>query len=104
MAREESKKAQEKAPEAEGMLQQQAPRRLQLDETGIATDSSDYWLLSGTPEEVVVRFGDTKASGEPNSVKITHKIVLNYYTAKRLLDALSQTISKYEEALGLVKA
>ncbi len=78
---------------------QQGARRLRIDERGIAVESCDYWLISGTPEEVVIRFGDSKGSGGGNPINITHKIVLNYYTAKRLQDALSQTVAKYDEAL-----
>ena len=83
--------------------QQQGGRRLQIDERGITVENCDYWLISGTPEEVTLRFGDTKGSSAGNPINVTHKIVLNYYTAKRLLDALSQTMAKYDEALKSMK-
>ena len=102
MAKEKTQKTEETKAEAGG-AQQQAPGRLQIDETGIGVENCDYWLISGTPEEVIVRFGDTRASAAGEPIKITHKIILNYYTAKRLRDALSQTMVKYDEALGSMK-
>ena len=72
--------------------------RLQIDDRGVNVESSDYWLITGTPEEVVFRFGNTKHNvGGP--IKITNKVNVSYYTAKRLLAAMAQTIKRYEEAL-----
>jgi hypothetical protein len=35
-------------------------------------------------------------------IKITNKVNVSYYTAKRLLAAMAQTIKSYEEALGAI--
>jgi hypothetical protein len=83
------------------MADQEARRpaqRIQVDDRGVNVESSDYWLITGTPEEVVFRFGNTKHN-LAGPVKITHKVNVNYYTAKRLLAALAQTIKMYEDAL-----
>jgi hypothetical protein len=84
------------------MADQEAKRpaqRIQIDDRGVNTESSDYWLITGTPEEVLFRFGNTKHNiGGP--IKITSKVNMSYYTAKRLLAAMAQTIKSYEEALG----
>jgi hypothetical protein len=75
--------------------------RIQIDDRGVNIESSDYWLITGTPEEVLFRFGNTKHNiGGP--IKITSKVNINYYTAKRLLGALAQTVKRYEEALGSI--
>ena len=73
--------------------------RIQIDDRGVNVESSDYWLITGTPEEVVLGFGNTKHNvGGP--IKITNKVNVSYYTAKRLLAAMAQTVKRYEEALG----
>lgn len=79
---------------------QQAARRIQVDDRGVDVEESDYWHMSGTPEEVVIRFGNTKLSEKGGPVKVTHRMAVSYYTAKRLLAALAQTIQRYEEALS----
>lgn len=77
---------------------QRPVQRIRIDDRGVNVESSDYWLITGTPEEVVFRFGNTKHNvGGP--IKITNKVTVSYYTAKRLLSALAQTIKRYEEAL-----
>jgi len=86
------------------MADQEAQRpapKIQIDDRGVSVESSDYWLITGTPEEMIFRFGNTKqSSGGP--IKITSKVSVSYYTAKRLLAALAQTIKRYEEALGSI--
>ena len=72
--------------------------RIAIDDRGVATESCDYWLMNSTPEEIVLRLGSTKANPQ-GPVKITHRVALNYYSAKRLLSALYQTIQNYEKAL-----
>ncbi|OGP62948.1 MAG: hypothetical protein A2V65_07155 [Deltaproteobacteria bacterium RBG_13_49_15] len=80
---------------------QKPTQKIQIDDRGVNVESSDYWLITGTPEEAVFRFGNTKHNvGGP--VKITNKVGISYYTAKRLLAALAQTIKRYEEALGAI--
>ena len=84
---------------AEQDTQQQPAQRIRIDDRGVNVESSDYWLITGTPEEVMIRFGNTKHNvGGP--IKITNKINISYYTAKRLLAAMVQTVKRYEEALG----
>lgn len=83
---------------AEQQGQKQA-QRIKIDDRGVDVTSSDYWLVSGTPEEVVLRFGSAKQNpGGP--VKIANKVGLSYATAKRLLAALAQTVAQYEKQLG----
>jgi hypothetical protein len=81
--------------------QQPAPqtRRIAIDDRGVSTESCDYWLINSTPEEVILRLGNTKANPQ-GPVKVNHRIAMSYYTAKRLLNALYQTVQTYEKALG----
>ena len=81
-----------------GAEQEKQPVRITLDDRGVSLESSDFWTLNSTPEEVIISFGNAKNQGN-DPVKISHKIVMNYYNAKRLLAALSQTVKGYEQAL-----
>lgn len=86
------------SPDAGSQQAERQPIRLTLDDRGVSTQSSDFWLISSTPEEVIVSFSNHKGQGN-GPIKITHKIVMNYYNAKRLLAALNQTVKGYEQAL-----
>ena len=100
MAKKKEEEATEQAEAQEVAGADQEARRIQVDDRGIAVEASDYWQMSGTPEEVVIRFGNAKESPQGGPVKVTHRMALSYYTAKRLLSALAQTVKRYEDALS----
>jgi hypothetical protein len=67
---------------------------------------SNFCRVTGTPEELVLDFGlNTQMSpvpgGEP--VKLTHRLVMNYFTAKRLLGALHMAVQQHENAYGVLE-
>jgi len=105
-----AEKAQEKKPtEQVGEQQvagadQQAARKIQVDDRGVEVETCDYWHMSGTPEEIVIRLGNTKLSKQGEPVKVTQRMALSYFTAKRLRSALAQTLKRYEEALNAMDA
>src|SRR5262249_61902901 len=58
-----------------------------------------------TPEELILDFGlNTQMGPNPNvPVKLTHRVVMNFYTAKRLLNFLHWTINRYESQFGVLE-
>jgi hypothetical protein len=102
MAEKQEEKITEEAEVAGG--DQQATRKIQVDDQGVEVESSDYWHMSGTPEEVIIRFGSTKISEKGGPLKVTHRMALSYFTAKRLVSALAQTVKRYEDALSSMDA
>ena len=62
--------------------------------------------MTGTPEELVLDFGlntqmQPQPAGEP--VKLTHRLVVNYFTAKRLLGALHMAVQQHENTYGVLE-
>jgi hypothetical protein len=98
--KEEEKTTEETEVQEVAGADQQAARKIQVDDRGVDLEASDYWHMSGTPEEVVIRFGSTKQSQQGGPVKVTHRMAVSYFTAKRLVSALGQTIKRYEDALN----
>ena len=85
---------------------QQAPRAdFAVDASSMSTHYSNFARVTGTPEELVLDFGlntaMTPTQGEP--VKLTHRLVLNYYTAKRLLMALGMAVQQHERVYGVLE-
>jgi hypothetical protein len=87
---------------AEGAAQQQ---QLKIDETNVFASYANFARVTGTPEEVIVDLGlNPQPFGVPTEpVKINQRIVLNFYTAKRLLVALHMTLQRHEEAFGVLE-
>lgn len=83
----------------EGAQQVQIP----VDATGLMATYANFFRVTGTPEELVLDFGlntqQMTATG-PETVKLSHRLVLSFYTTKRLLGALQWAVSRYESNFG----
>lgn len=88
-------------------LQAPAPTAPQftVDSSSLSTVYANFCRVTGTPEELVLDFGlNTQmapTAGEP--IKLTHRLVLNFYTAKRLLGALHMALQQHENVYGALE-
>ena len=62
-----------------------------VDTTNLLSGYVNFARMTGTPKELVLDVGlNTQMTPSlPEPIKLTHRLVLDYYTAKRLLGALS---------------
>lgn len=96
------KPIEEQAREQTG--QQQV--RLKIDERNMRTSYANACRTNGTAEEVMLDFG-LNLAGPPVQDKqpeivfqVNERVVLNYYSAKRLAIALGQLIRRHEDQFG----
>jgi len=96
-----------KGPGLEGQPQQQPQAQPQatpfsVDMSGLSTSYANFARVTGTPEELVLDFGlNTQMTPVPNEpVKLTHRLVINYFTAKRLLGAVHMAVQQHEKTDG----
>jgi len=82
-----------------------APVPVQVDDSKSVAAYANFGRVTGTPEELIIDFGlNPQPIGIPaEPIKLTQRIVTNYYTAKRLLHALSLSVKRHEEAFGVVE-
>lgn len=97
------KPVEEQAREQTG--QQQI--RLRVDEREMSSSYANAFRTNGTAEEVMLDFGvnlitpATQPEGQPEiTFKINNRVIMNYYSAKRLAITLSQLIRKHEDEFG----
>lgn len=66
---------------------------------------ANFARVSGLPEELILDFGlNPQPSGaQPVPVKVSQRLVVNYYTAKRLWMALGAFLQRHEQAFGEVQ-
>ena len=66
---------------------------------------ANFCRVTGSPEELIVDFGlNSQPMGTNDKpVEITQRIVLNFYTAKRLLHALHVSVQRHEEVFGKIE-
>src|SRR5208337_5197013 len=82
------------------------PAQFTVDTSNLSTVYANFCRVTGTPEELVMDFGlNTQmaptAGGE--SIKLSHRLVMNFYTAKRLLGALHMAIQQHENVYGVLE-
>src|SRR5437660_1727641 len=87
--------------------QQQAPVQIPVDAESMVSTYANFFRVTGTPEELVLDFGlntqQVTQSGAPEAVKLTQRLVMSFYTAKRLLNALQWAVSRYEGNFGVLE-
>ena len=84
---------------------EQDENSIRIDASTVVSSYANYCRISSTPEEMILDLGfnaDPFAQGG-NSVKLTQRIIVNHYTAKRLFGALSVVIQRHEETFGVLE-
>jgi hypothetical protein len=84
---------------------QNVQTEVHVDDSGTLPSYSNFCRVTATPEEVILDFG---LNPEPfkqgrQDVKANQRIVMNFYTAKRLLTALGMTIQRHEGTFGSIE-
>ena len=90
-------------PAAEGGETRQI--RITLDDADVNAAYSNFCRVTGSPEELIIDFAlnPNPFSREDQTVKVAQRLVLNYFTAKRLFAALQQTIMRHEQNFGVIE-
>jgi hypothetical protein len=76
-----------------------------VDDSGTQPLYANFCRVTATPEEVILDFGlnaQPFAAGGQH-VKVGERIVMNQYTAKRLLSAIGMTIQRHEQTFGAIE-
>lgn len=97
--------ASDAAMPTETQPQPQPRPQVKVDDTRALTCYANFCRVTGTPEELIIDYGlNTQPIGVPTeSITISERIVLNYYTAKRLLAALQMSVQRHEAAFGVLE-
>lgn len=94
-----------KAPSQEGQAQQGQVVQFPTDTASLSTVYTNFCRVNVTPEELVLDFGlNPQINPTPSEpIKLTHRVVMNFYTAKRLMNALIGVVSQHENAYGVLE-
>jgi hypothetical protein len=79
--------------------------RLEVDDKNVISLYANFCRVTGTPEELILDFGlNAQPFGVPTEpVEVKQRIVTNYYTAKRMLQALLMSVQRHEQAFGMLE-
>jgi hypothetical protein len=97
--------AEEEAAPAQQQPAQQQQVQIEVDDSGITGTYCNFCRVTGSPEELIVDFAlNPQPMGVPDKpVRIDQRIVMNFFTAKRLLGALSMSLQRHEAAFGALE-
>jgi hypothetical protein len=93
-------------PAAAAAAQAQGQRvQIQIDDSKVLALYANFCRVTGTPEELIIDFGlNPQPFGVPTApIPLTQRIVTNFYTAKRMLHALTLTIQRHEATFGVLE-
>lgn len=109
MATEKAKGATETAgtqPAAQPAGTEQAGQAtIHVDDSHCTAGYANFCRVSSTPEELILDLGlnpHPYATGE-TTVRVSQRIIMNHFTAKRLIHALGVALQRHETAFGAVE-
>ena len=95
------------APQAASRPAQQrvAMPAVQVKDEHVAPLYANFCRVTGSPEELIVDFGlNPQPVGPPQKpIEIKQRVVMNFYTAKRLLVALQMSVQRHEAIFGVLE-
>lgn len=79
--------------------------QLTVDDSHSVASYANFCRVSSTPEELILDLGlnpNPFAQGSV-TVHVGQRIIMNHFTAKRLLQALAVTLQRHEQAFGTLE-
>ena len=100
----ESRQERSNATPPEAAQQQRAPH-VEVNDKDIVCLYANFCRVTGTPEELILDFGlNAQPFGVPTPpVDVKQRIVTNYFTAKRMLQALLMSVQRHEQTFGVLE-
>ena len=91
------------APAAPAQAQQMM--QVEVDDSHVVASYANFCRVTGSPEELIIDFGlNPQPVGMPkNPISVSQRCIVNYYTAKRLLHALSLSVQRHEAVFGVLE-
>jgi hypothetical protein len=78
---------------------------IQIRDDQAVANYANFCRVSGSPEELILDFGlnsqPVGVSRDP--VQVKQRIIMNYYTAKRLVQLLHRSVTQHEAAFGVLE-
>lgn len=97
--------AKKDAPPAAAADDQAQTQQVTVDDSHVNAGYANFCRVSSSPEELILDLGlnpQPYATGNV-TVNVNQRIILNHFTAKRLLSALSMALQRHEQAFGVLE-
>ncbi|HBT76096.1 MAG TPA: DUF3467 domain-containing protein [Planctomycetaceae bacterium] len=80
----------------------QQRQQVVVDDSKSVSAYANFCRVTGTPEELIIDFGLNPQPAGPSigPIQVNQRVVMSFYTAKRVLLALSATLQRHEDTFG----
>ncbi|HKB40823.1 MAG TPA: DUF3467 domain-containing protein [Gemmataceae bacterium] len=80
------------------------PQEAPLDTSHMQTTYTNWYRVTGTAEEFILEFGLSPSLGmTADPIRVSDRLVMSFYTAKRLLAHLTYALQQHERAFGALE-
>jgi len=85
--------------------QQQQQQAITLDDSQVEALYANLCRVSSTPEEVILDLGlnPNPVGGQATTIRVSQRVILNHFTAKRLVALLGGAIQRHEQTFGVLE-
>lgn len=85
--------------------QTQQQTQLQVHDANALALYANFCRVTGSPEELIIDFGlNPQPVGVPKDpIEVKQRIIVNFFTAKRLLAALQMSVQRHEAVFGVLE-
>jgi hypothetical protein len=77
-----------------------------INDADMASLYVNFFRVTGNPDEVLLDLGmysQVIAPAGPEPVHLSHRLVMNFVTAKKLAEVLRVVVARHEQAFGVVE-
>lgn len=89
----------------EGSRVQVQQPTIQLDDSHVEAIYANLCRVSSTPEEVILdlALNPNPVGGQSATIRVSQRVILNHFTAKRLAALLTATVQRHEQTFGVLE-
>jgi len=87
-----------------GRVKVQQPT-INLDDSQVEAIYANLCRVSSTPEEVILdlALNPNPVGGQSADIRVSQRVILNHFTAKRLAALLAATVQRHEQTFGVLE-
>jgi hypothetical protein len=66
----------------------------------------NFFRVTGNPDEVLLDLGiysQVVGAGGPEPVNLSHRLIMNFVTAKKLAEVLKVVVDRHQQAFGVIE-
>jgi hypothetical protein len=77
-----------------------------IDDAEMASVYVNFFRVTGNPDEVLLDLGmysQVMGPTGPEPIELSHRLVMNFVTAKKLAEVLRVVVARHEQAFGVIE-